>query len=72
MTTDNIRITVLDDGTIKVDTDSISPSNHLNAENFLKEIFRMSGGKAEIEFKKPVSLREHGHSHDHGHGQHAH
>lgn len=49
---DNIKITILDDGTIKVETDKISGPNHLNAEQFLREMSRLAGGTVEIKSKK--------------------
>lgn len=68
---DIITVTILDDGTIKTETDKISPASHLNAENFLKECFRMAGGKTTIEFKKGAHIHEHAHTHEHGH-EHTH
>lgn len=41
---DKVRITILDDGTIKVDTDKVSMPNHMNAEQFLRNMFTLAGG----------------------------
>lgn len=41
---DAIKITILDDGTIKMETDIISGPNHVNAEQFLAQIGRLAGG----------------------------
>jgi hypothetical protein len=57
---DNIKLTILKDGTIRVETDAISGPNHMNAEMFLSEMAKLAGG--------PVSVT---HKHSHGH-QHTH
>lgn len=65
---DKIRIKVLEDGTIKMDTDKISMPNHVNAEAFIREVITLSGGKAERKHK-------HGgvaHSHEQGDHEHQH
>lgn len=41
---DKIKISVLEDGSIKIETDKVSMPNHTNAENFLKEMFKLAGG----------------------------
>lgn len=41
---DNISITVLEDGTIKIETDKISGPNHANAGQFLNEMAKIAGG----------------------------
>lgn len=45
---DQVKITILEDGTIKVETGKISGPNHLNAEQFLREMSRLAGGTVEI------------------------
>lgn len=42
---DQMNITILEDGTIKVETDKISGANHLNAESFLREMSKLAGGQ---------------------------
>jgi hypothetical protein len=70
---DTIRITVLDDGTIKTDTDRVSMPNHANADGFLREVSRLAGGKTEIKIKGGSlhsALQAHthdGHTHTHTH-----
>ena len=49
---DKIQITILQDGTIRVETDKISGANHLNAEQFLREMSRLAGGTVEIKARK--------------------
>ena len=51
---DKMQITILDDGTIKVETDKISPINHMTAESFLRNIAMASGGKQERKHKHGV------------------
>ena len=63
---DIINISILEDGTIKMETDKVSMPNHLNAENFLREIGKVAGGKVGITHK-------HGHhAHTHALGEHQH
>jgi hypothetical protein len=59
---DEIKITILPDGTIKVSTDEISPDNHLSADRFVREMSRLAGGETTIEAK-------HGQTHSHNHAQ---
>lgn len=48
---DKIKITILDDGTLKIETDKISGANHLNAHQFLAEMSRLAGGEITIKSK---------------------
>ncbi len=45
---DEIEITVLEDGTIKVITPKISAANHASADGFMKALARMMGGETNI------------------------
>ena len=45
MKEDSLAIEILDDGTIKISTDQISPANHLNAGQFLKFLAELAGGE---------------------------
>ena len=58
-TEDKIEIEILDDGTIRLETDTISPANHLSADQFLKEIERLTGGTT------TKTKNRHGHVHHH-------
>jgi hypothetical protein len=60
---DKITIEILDDGTIKTSTDAISGANHMNAEQFLKEIGRLAGGSVKRILKVGASLHEAFHNH---------
>ena len=41
---DQIKIEILEDGTIKADTGKISALNHSNAEAFMRELNTVGGG----------------------------
>ena len=58
---DIMEISILDDGTIRVETDKISGPQHLNAEQFLKRIGDLAGGGV------TRNRRGHVHGHDHHH-----
>ena len=64
---DKIKITILSDGTIKMETDEVSLPNHVNAEGFLREISRLAGGESEIKFKNGFNVVE---KQDHHHAKH--
>lgn len=57
---DVIKIEVLENGVIRIETDPISGANHTDAENLLSEIGRLAGGETKREPKS------HGHHHHHG------
>lgn len=42
---DSMNITILDDGSIKVETDKISQANHMTAEAFMRHIATACGGE---------------------------
>lgn len=68
MKTDEIRITVLADGTIKMDADKISMPSHQSAEAFVREVSRLAGGTTSRKSK-----HRHGStSHTHHEGEHEH
>lgn len=46
MNSDKLTLTILPDGTIKTTSDSISAANHDNAENFLRNVSKLTGGKS--------------------------
>ena len=49
---DKMKIEILEDGTISVETDKISGTNHHSADDFLKEIKKLGGGSCETNKKK--------------------
>ena len=68
---DKIKITILEDGTIKVATDKVSGANHVNAEGFLREMFKLAGGSIARKMKHGFDhMLGHGHSHDQDDHQH--
>ena len=65
---DKIKISVLADGTIKLETDKVSMPNHASAEQFVRETARLAGGTTNVKGK-----HKHGHtSHTHDHGEEEH
>lgn len=73
---DRIRIEILEDGTLSIDTDAISGPNHKSADELLDSLEEIMGGRR-IVAAKPG--HEHhaklhgGHKHKHGQGhQHQH
>ena len=65
---DAITITILDDGTIKTETGKVSAANHGNAEGFIREMFKLAGGEASLQFKRgSMQVTEKAHDHEHSH-----
>ena len=63
---DKLKIEILEDGTIKTTSDAVSMPNHANAEQFLREMARLSGGTTTRKDRQGHS-HTHGHEHDHHH-----
>jgi hypothetical protein len=57
---DKINITILEDGTITIETDSISPSNHVSADQFLEMVERLAGNKTSEKAKAKGLTHKHG------------
>jgi len=51
---DSMQITILDDGSIKIETDAISAANHMTAEAFLRNVAQASGDKQTRKHKHGV------------------
>lgn len=66
---DKLRISILEDGTIKTDTDRVSMSNHQSAEAFLRDVAKLAGG---TETRKWKAGSMHSHQHSHGEVGHKH
>ena len=69
---DSMNITILDDGTIKVETDKISQQNHMTAEAFMRNMASACGGHQERKHKQGLigSIRhtiQHKLGHNHSH-----
>jgi hypothetical protein len=60
---DSMKITVLEDGTIKTETDKISAANHQSAEAFLSDVTKLSGGEMERQ-RKAGAHHHHHHTHE--------
>lgn len=82
MQADKLTLEILPDGTIKSTADGVSAANHDNAENFLRNVSTLAGGKVTRTLRtdlNPHELRrameEHaadGHTHSHGNVTHKH
>ena len=69
---DSMQITILEDGTIKVETDAISPQNHMTAEAFLRNVAQAGGAKQTRKHKQGLigaarHALQHAAGHAHGH-----
>ncbi len=66
---DNIRIEILADGTIRIETDGISPANHVSADEFLAYLEELTGGGRKRRKRERTSMvHKHGglkHTHNH-------
>lgn len=63
---DEIALEILDNGTIRVSTDQISPANHLSADQFLKLLSELAGGG----ITKTKNRKSHIPTHQHDHAHH--
>lgn len=61
MNTDKLDIEILEDGTLRIQTDKISGPNHMSADQLLAEINKLVGGPVQTQ-KRP-----HVHTHVHAH-----
>jgi hypothetical protein len=64
---DQMKIEILEDGTISVTTDKISGTNHVSADQFLNEVAKMAGGKRETVKRKERYSHTHSHADGHAH-----
>jgi hypothetical protein len=62
---DILNITILEDGTIKAETDKISPANHVSADMFFKLLQKDCGGAKDVKARS-------GHVHTHEGITHSH
>jgi len=67
----NIECTILENGTVRIDTDQISGPNHATAEAALAWIAKEMGGEVKrtrrININQTVHVHDHDHDHDHDH-----
>ena len=64
---DSMRYEILEDGTISIETDGISGTNHKSADELLESLADMVGGEVEIK-----SRRKHVHHHSRQEEHHHH
>ena len=64
MSKDTITVTILDDGTLKTETDKISMPSHHNAEMFIREMGRLAGGPVEVKHKHGHTWHSHSQEHE--------
>lgn len=73
---DELEVTILPDGRIKITTSRFSPALHVTAEQFLANVYKLAGGKVDAKHRPGGHGHAHGegHSHEHGHahGGHSH
>ncbi len=65
---DRIKVKILGDGVLSVDTDAISKTNHISADELIEMMEDFIGEVKEVE-KKKVS-HSHLHQHQHLHQKH--
>lgn len=70
---DTINFEILEDGTITVRTSAVSSANHMNADELMKSLDTMMGGKVSIIKDPDAKAGIHHHHHNHAHaGGHSH
>ena len=72
MNADIITVEILDDGSIKIETDRISGPNHVGAESLLREISKAAGGTTTRRRRVHVGQTITEHEHEHGPETHTH
>lgn len=69
MPADVMTVTILADGSFKIETDKVSAANHGGCEMLIREIVKVAGGKSE---RKHRHGRHVAHQHSHAEEQHEH
>jgi len=67
MKQDTLDLTVLPDGTIKIESPLVSAPNHDSAAEFFKTVARLSGGEVKTSKRKDKVHHTHDHEHEHSH-----
>ena len=65
MAQDKMTLTILEDGTAKIEVEGISGANHVRADQLVRFFAGLMGGPLQIH-KAPGSTHSHTHSHAHG------
>lgn len=67
--TDTMTLTVLEDGTARLEVDGISGANHVQADALVAEFSKLLGGETTIEKRKEGRGHIHRHEHTHRHSK---
>lgn len=62
---DELKFEILEDGTVKIETDKIGSANHASAERLIATIAKLLGGPTETIRKREGHTHSHAHGHDH-------
>jgi hypothetical protein len=63
MREDQITVTVLDDGSVTVETDDLEGPNHMQAERLVEFMARLMGGETQTTKKRQGHVHHHEHIH---------
>jgi hypothetical protein len=69
---DAIQFKILEDGTISITTDAVSPANHYSADELLKAIHQIGGGTRQTRKRMDVAASLANALHSHAHDGHTH
>lgn len=67
MPADKLKVTILADGALKIETDKISDANHMSADRFMAFLADELGVVPERVRKTKGHAHAHDHEHDHEH-----
>ena len=71
MATDRIKVTILENGVVKIETDAISTANHTSAEGAIRSLQALLGGPATLASNgKKAHTHTHVGTHSHIGGRH--
>ena len=65
-----MELTILPDGTIKVNTGNMAGEHHASADEFLKLVHQLAGGARETKSTRDQAHHHHHHHHEHHHHHH--
>lgn len=65
MQADELKITVLEDGRVKIETDKISGANHASAERAIAALAKLLGGSTKTIRKSGAHTHTHNSNHNH-------
>ena len=70
MKQDIIEFEILEDGTISIKTDAISPANHVSADELLEQVFELAGGEVKKTERSRLTMTVHSHLYEYHHHHH--